>query len=41
MIRELTYQLELNWTGNKGVGTKTYTSYERSHEINFNHNFWF
>ena len=35
MNRELSYQLELKWTGNTGIGNKTYTSYERSHEINF------
>ena len=35
MNRELSYQLELKWTGNLGIGTKSYTSYERSHEINF------
>jgi organic hydroperoxide reductase OsmC/OhrA len=27
------YQTSLNWTGNTGQGTKSYTSYERSHVI--------
>lgn len=27
------YELRLTWTGNKGQGTKDYTSYERSHTI--------
>ena len=27
------YSLIVNWTGNKGVGTSGYKSYERSHEI--------
>ncbi|MEX6686052.1 OsmC family protein [Danxiaibacter flavus] len=27
------YQTSLNWTGNTGQGTKSYTSYERSHII--------
>ncbi|HYP14620.1 MAG TPA: OsmC family protein [Bryobacteraceae bacterium] len=31
--RTHTYQTQLNWTGNKGEGTKTYTSYSRNHEI--------
>ena len=30
------YQLELNWTGNIGEGTKNYQSYERSFSININ-----
>lgn len=31
------YSLEIKWTGNKGQGTKNYTSYERSHTISTNH----
>lgn len=27
------YTLQLNWTGNTGVGTLNYRTYERSHEI--------
>lgn len=27
------YSTQVNWTGNKGEGTKSYTSYERSHSI--------
>ncbi|MFA9392400.1 MAG: OsmC family protein [Prolixibacteraceae bacterium] len=27
------YQLELNWTGNLGKGTKSYRSYDRSYSI--------
>lgn len=30
------YELRLTWTGNKGQGTKDYTSYERSHTIEIN-----
>jgi len=27
------YQSKIKWTGNAGVGTKSYTSYERSYDI--------
>lgn len=27
------YNVTITWTGNTGTGTKTYTSYERAHEI--------
>lgn len=33
MKTQHTYQLTINWTGNKGVGTRSYGSYERSHSI--------
>ena len=33
MERTYSYQLEVEWTGNKGSGTKTYAGYERSHQI--------
>jgi organic hydroperoxide reductase OsmC/OhrA len=33
MSKDHYYQLSLKWTGNKGEGTASYTSYERSHVI--------
>lgn len=33
MDREHTYRIELAWTGNLGEGTRSYTSYSRSHEL--------
>jgi organic hydroperoxide reductase OsmC/OhrA len=33
MSKEHFYHLSLRWTGNKGDGTSSYTSYERSHII--------
>jgi len=33
MNSQHTYQLTLIWTGNKGTGTDSYRSYERSHVI--------
>jgi organic hydroperoxide reductase OsmC/OhrA len=27
------YEVQVSWTGNKGEGTKTYTSYKRDHTI--------
>ena len=30
------YALTLNWTGNTGSGTSSYTSYQRSHTISIN-----
>ncbi len=33
MNKEHHYQLEVNWTGNKGTGTSGYTEYERSHIV--------
>jgi len=28
------YYIDLAWTGNRGVGTKTYKEYDRSYEVN-------
>jgi organic hydroperoxide reductase OsmC/OhrA len=36
MKRQHQYQLTIEWTGNKGTGTSSYTSYERNHEITAN-----
>ena len=36
MSKEHIYNLTLDWTGNKGLGTKGYRSYERSHIIQIN-----
>lgn len=33
MSKSHTYQCSVEWTGNVGVGTETYTSYSRSHTI--------
>ena len=33
MSRPHHYQLTIEWTGNKGTGTSSYTAYERNHEI--------
>lgn len=33
MDKEHTYKIGLMWTGNKGSGTETYTSYERAHTL--------
>ncbi|QMW03786.1 OsmC family protein [Spirosoma foliorum] len=33
MAKQHTYALTIQWTGNKGEGTSTYRSYERSHTI--------
>lgn len=33
MSKQHHYKLTVTWTGNKGVGTKDYTSYDRSHTI--------
>lgn len=33
MSKEHTYQTSLQWTGNLGDGTRTYTGYSRAHEI--------
>ena len=32
-MKQHTYKCELEWTGNDGQGTKTYTSYRRNHVI--------
>lgn len=32
-MKQHTYQCELEWTGNDGQGTKSYTSYRRDHVI--------
>lgn len=34
MKKEHHYTTTIEWTGNKGEGTTTYTSYERSHTLN-------
>jgi len=31
------YKATIKWTGNKGIGTDNYKSYERSHTINIEH----
>ncbi|TYP92234.1 organic hydroperoxide reductase OsmC/OhrA [Sphingobacterium allocomposti] len=31
------YHVTITWTGNKGRGTESYTSYDRSHEISIQH----
>jgi organic hydroperoxide reductase OsmC/OhrA len=33
MTKENHYQATITWTGNKGLGTKTYNSYDRNHTI--------
>lgn len=33
MNKQHHYKTTVIWTGNKGIGTKAYTSYERSHDI--------
>lgn len=33
MAKEHNYRIDLEWTGNTGEGTKTYTTYSRAHEI--------
>jgi|SRR6516225_8435004 organic hydroperoxide reductase OsmC/OhrA len=33
MHKQHQYEIDLNWTGNTGEGTKTYRSYQRNHEI--------
>lgn len=33
MKREHKYTIEMKWTGNLGLGTESYTSYTRNHEI--------
>jgi len=35
-LKQHTYRSELEWTGNDGQGTKTYTSYRRDHVIRVN-----
>jgi len=37
MNGEHNYQLTVRWTGNKGAGTTSYRSYERSHSIEIDH----
>jgi organic hydroperoxide reductase OsmC/OhrA len=32
-LKHHTYQVRVNWTGNDGIGTKTYKSYRRDHSI--------
>jgi organic hydroperoxide reductase OsmC/OhrA len=32
-MKRHTYQIQINWTGNDGEGTKTYRSYRRDHVI--------
>lgn len=33
MLKEHIYQINLNWMGNTGEGTKSFTGYSRAHEI--------
>lgn len=33
MQKEHQYRVSIEWTGNKGEGTKNYTGYERSHRV--------
>jgi organic hydroperoxide reductase OsmC/OhrA len=33
MEKQHSYKATIKWTGNKGTGTDSYSSYERSHEI--------
>ncbi len=33
MLKEHHYKTTITWTGNKGFGTKDYTTYERSYEV--------
>lgn len=33
MTKEHSYEINLEWTGNTGGGTKTFTGYSRDHEI--------
>ena len=33
MAKEHSYEINLEWTGNTGTGTKTFTGYSRDHEI--------
>lgn len=33
MTRQHRYHVEVEWTGNRGVGTRGYRDYERSHQI--------
>jgi organic hydroperoxide reductase OsmC/OhrA len=33
MEKQHSYKATIKWTGNKGAGTDSYSSYERSHEI--------
>ncbi len=33
MAREHTYSVELDWTGNAGSGTSSYSAYSRDHEL--------
>jgi len=35
-LKQHTYRSELEWTGNDGQGTRTYTSYRRDHVITVN-----
>jgi organic hydroperoxide reductase OsmC/OhrA len=32
-VKQHTYQIQVNWTGNDGDGTKTYKGYRRDHTI--------
>jgi len=32
-VKQHTYQVQVDWTGNNGDGTKSYTSYRRDHTI--------
>ena len=37
MAKQHNYTIDLVWTGNVGVGTENYTSYERSHTLRADH----
>jgi len=32
-VKQHTYQIQIDWTGNNGQGTKTYSGYRRDHTI--------
>lgn len=36
MSKQHFYEVNINWTGNLGVGTENYTSYSRNHTISVN-----
>ena len=40
MKKQHNYKLKIQWTGNKGQGTSSYTSYERSHTVETENKPW-
>lgn len=36
MIKKHNYNITLQWTGNRGIGTKDYRAYDRSHIVSVN-----